>query len=276
MSSSAQPRSDLGILVLLAYQGFVRQLHADMAGRGHDDLGRSDGLVFRMLHAGPRTVSDMAARLEITKQGMAQIVEDGLLAGALGFSTSRTMLHRAVDGEVVPGTYANRDELLGIGEGLARAGHGVFEMASDLNPCAEEFAWMKDVSIQTGMPVSFALLQSPLDDEGWRDQLARTEAANAEGARVTAQIALRGTGVVMNWRTTVHPFLTRASWKAIADKPWAEQLADGDWGAGRLGNRRVMRNHFAGVSPTGYYPGGAPEGQMGYALKKYDIPLKKL
>jgi N-acyl-D-aspartate/D-glutamate deacylase len=156
---------------------------------------------------------------------MARIVEEGLRAGALGFSTSRTMLHRAVDGEVVPGTYANRDELLGIGEGLARAGHGVFEMASDLNPCAEEFAWMKDLSKKTGLPVSYALLQSPLDDEGWRDQLARTEAANAEGARVTAQIALRGTGIVMNWRTSVHPFTTRASWKAIAEKPWPEQLA---------------------------------------------------
>jgi DNA-binding MarR family transcriptional regulator len=76
MSSDAQPRSDLGIQLLLAYQGFVRQLHADMAGRGHDDLGRSDGLVFRMLHGGPRTVSDLASRLEITKQGMGQIIED--------------------------------------------------------------------------------------------------------------------------------------------------------------------------------------------------------
>jgi DNA-binding MarR family transcriptional regulator len=76
MSSSVQPRSDLGIQLLLAYQGFVRQLHADMARRGHDDLGRSDGVVFRMLNAGPRTVSDLALRLDITKQGMAQIVED--------------------------------------------------------------------------------------------------------------------------------------------------------------------------------------------------------
>ncbi len=76
MCAAPQPRSDLGIQLLLAYQGFVRQLHADMARRGHDDLGRSDGVVFRMLHAGPRTVSDLAARLEITKQGMAQIIED--------------------------------------------------------------------------------------------------------------------------------------------------------------------------------------------------------
>jgi len=165
----------------------------------------------------PATPADIAA--------MASIVEHGLRAGALGFTTSRTVLHRAVDGNVVPGTYADRAELLGIGEGIARAGHGVFEMASDLNPCGEEFAWMKDLSIATGMPVSFALLQSPLDDEGWRDQLARTEAANAEGARVTAQVALRGTGVLLNWRGTAHPFITRASWVAIAALPWDEQLA---------------------------------------------------
>jgi len=165
----------------------------------------------------PATPADIAA--------MASIVEEGLTAGALGFTTSRTVLHRSVDGNVVPGTYADRAELLGIGEGIARAGHGVFEMASDLNPCGEEFAWMKDVSIATGMPVSFALLQSPLDDEGWRDQLARTDAANAEGARVTAQVALRGTGVLLNWRGTAHPFVTRASWTTIAALPWDEQLA---------------------------------------------------
>lgn len=76
MADATQPRSDLGILVLLAYQGFVRQLHADMADRGYDDLGRSDGVMFRMLHGGPRTVSDLAGRLEITKQGAAQIVDD--------------------------------------------------------------------------------------------------------------------------------------------------------------------------------------------------------
>lgn len=76
MTAPAQPGPDLGILVLLAYQGFVRQLHAAMAERGYDDIGRSDGVVFRMLHNQPRTVSDLASRLEITKQGAAQIIED--------------------------------------------------------------------------------------------------------------------------------------------------------------------------------------------------------
>lgn len=76
MPAAAQPRSDLGILVLLAYQGFVHLLHSAMAERGHDDLGRSDGVVFRMVAARPRTVSELAAGMEITKQGAAQIVED--------------------------------------------------------------------------------------------------------------------------------------------------------------------------------------------------------
>lgn len=76
MPRSAQPASDLGILVLLGYQGFVRRLHDAMAERGYDDIGRSDGVVFRLLNAGPRTVSDLAAVLEISKQGTAQIVED--------------------------------------------------------------------------------------------------------------------------------------------------------------------------------------------------------
>ncbi|RNL81062.1 MarR family winged helix-turn-helix transcriptional regulator [Nocardioides marmorisolisilvae] len=70
------PRSDLGILLLVAYQAFVRGLHEEMASHGYDDLGSSDGVVFRLLHAEPRTVSDLAGRLGISKQGAAQIVED--------------------------------------------------------------------------------------------------------------------------------------------------------------------------------------------------------
>jgi len=76
MAAAGQPPSDLGILVLVAYQGFVRQLHADMAERGFDDLGRSDGVVMRVLHGRGRTVSELSTLMEITPQGTAQIVED--------------------------------------------------------------------------------------------------------------------------------------------------------------------------------------------------------
>src|SRR3954449_12538087 len=67
---------DLGILVALAYQEFVSELHADLAERGFDDLARSDGYVFRALDAEPLTTSALAERLGISKQGAGQLVED--------------------------------------------------------------------------------------------------------------------------------------------------------------------------------------------------------
>lgn len=75
MSSDAQAL-DLGILLALGYQEFVRQLRANLAEQGFDDLGRSDGFVFRALNATSMTVSELADRLEISKQGAGQIIED--------------------------------------------------------------------------------------------------------------------------------------------------------------------------------------------------------
>ena len=81
------------------------------------------------------------------------------------------MLHLSKDGEPVPGTFANKDELLGIADGMQRGGHGVFEMASDLNPAEKEFGWMAEMSQKTGLPVTYALLQNPMDKDSWRTLL---------------------------------------------------------------------------------------------------------
>ena len=82
-------------------------------------------------------------------EAMAALVKEGLEAGAVGFSTSRTILHRAKDGEVVPGTNAEDKEVLGIGRMLGEVGHGVFEVASDLAPAQDELAWMKRLGRET-------------------------------------------------------------------------------------------------------------------------------
>ncbi|HZX03035.1 MarR family winged helix-turn-helix transcriptional regulator [Kribbella sp.] len=74
MTLSGKP--DLGILLLLADQEFVRALRGRMAAQGYDDQGRSDGFVFRTLADGPTTISRLAERLEITKQGAGQIADD--------------------------------------------------------------------------------------------------------------------------------------------------------------------------------------------------------
>ena len=173
-------------------------------------------------------MGDRGARNEAANDddiaAMAAIVREGVAAGALGFSTSRTMLHLSKDGEPVPGTFANKAELMGIGRALGEAGHGVFEMASDMTPAVEEFNWMKELSAETGLPVTYALLQSPVEADKWRDMLALTDAARAEGADVTAQIACRPTGLVLGWQSTVHPFVSRAAYRAIADLPFDQRL----------------------------------------------------
>ncbi|MGD9966874.1 MAG: amidohydrolase family protein [Hyphomonadaceae bacterium] len=156
---------------------------------------------------------------------MSRIVEEGLRAGALGFSTSRTILHRSVDGELVPGTTATKEELVGIGRAMGRVGHGVFEMASDLRRDWNEFEWMGELSRETGLPVTFAALQSIAKELPLDEQISEMRAQNAKGANIVAQIALRGNGVIMAWRGTIHPFRFRPAWQEIRDLPWAEQLA---------------------------------------------------
>ena len=155
---------------------------------------------------------------------MSAIVEEGLRAGALGFSTSRTVLHKSIDGELVPGTTATEEELIGIGRAMGRAGHGVFELASDLLPEWNEFDWMGDLSRETGLPVSFTALQSPLKALSFEQQIATMRRENEAGANIKAQVSLRGTGLVLGWRATFHPFSFKPSWLEIAELPWEEQL----------------------------------------------------
>lgn len=156
---------------------------------------------------------------------MAAIVEDGVRAGALGFSTSRTVLHRSIDGEVVPGTTATKEELIGIGRAMGRVGHGVFEMASDMRREWDEFGWMGALSRETGLPCTYAALQSIAKEMPLSEQIAAMRAENDNGANIVAQIALRGNGIIMAWQGTVHPFRLRPSWQAIAELPWEQQRA---------------------------------------------------
>ncbi len=156
---------------------------------------------------------------------MSRIVEEGVRAGALGFSTSRTILHKSVDGELVPGTSATADELVKIGRAMGRVGYGVFEMASDLRREWNEFEWMGQLSRETGLPVTFAALQSIAKDLPLEEQITEMRAQNDNGANIVAQIALRGNGIIMAWQGTIHPFLFRPAWAEIADLPWADKLA---------------------------------------------------
>lgn len=160
---------------------------------------------------------------------MAALVKEGIAAGALGFSTSRTIVHRAVDGEPVPGTFAAEDEIFGIGQALKSLCAGVFELApagamgEDLAAPEREVALMRRLSAAIARPISFALLQVDAAPDQWREILRLAAEANAEGADLRPQVAGRALNVLLGFQT-FHPFSKRPTYMAIADLPLAERI----------------------------------------------------
>jgi N-acyl-D-aspartate/D-glutamate deacylase len=164
-------------------------------------------------------------------EAMAAIVREGIAAGALGFSTSRTIMHRAVDGEPVPGTFAAEDELFGIGRVLGELGTGLFELApagvmgEDLAAPQREVDWMRRLSAAIGRPVSFALAQHNLAPDQWREILRLAHEANADGADLRAQVAGRPLNMLVGFQT-FHPFRWRPTYMKLADLPLAERIVE--------------------------------------------------
>jgi N-acyl-D-aspartate/D-glutamate deacylase len=162
---------------------------------------------------------------------MAAIVKEGIEAGALGFSTSRTIVHRALDGEPVPGTFAAEDELFGIGQVLGELGTGVFEVAGagaageDIAAPLKEMDWMRRLSAHIGRPVTFAMVQVDPAPDLWRELLELALKATEEGAQVYPQVAGRPFGMLMGLQTERHPWVAKAAYLEIADLPLAERAA---------------------------------------------------
>lgn len=158
---------------------------------------------------------------------MADIVQEGLEAGALGFSTSRTIFHKTKEGEYVPGTYAGAAEMFGIAEGMRKAGHGVLEMATDLTLKAgkPELDWIRDLSIRYGVPVSLLLFQNDEAPTKYRDLLAGIAEANAEGGKVYAQVSGRTAGLLLCLDGSLHPFQGKPSYRALLGLSHEERIA---------------------------------------------------
>jgi N-acyl-D-amino-acid deacylase len=152
---------------------------------------------------------------------MARVVREAIEAGALGFSTSRTLGHRAMDGEPVPGTFAAEDELFGIGREMAKAGRAVFELApmgaggEDIVAPMKEVDWMRRLSAETGLPVSYALLQIDKAPGLWRELMDESLRAYDEGSQLYPQVAGRPFGMLIGFQTH-HAFSKRPTFREVA------------------------------------------------------------
>ena len=161
---------------------------------------------------------------------MSDLVQEAIEAGALGVSTSRTIGHKAMDGEPVPGTFAAEDELFGLGQGLVRGGGGIFELAPagaaglDLIAPHKEMSWMRRLSAEMECPVTFALVEVQAQPDLWRELMEESLRALDEGAQVFPQVAARPFGLLVGLQTH-HIFAKRPSYVALADLPMEERVA---------------------------------------------------
>jgi N-acyl-D-aspartate/D-glutamate deacylase len=155
---------------------------------------------------------------------MRAIVADGLKAGAAGFSTSRTLAHRTVAGELTPSYGAAHRELIGIGQALSASPGAAFQMITDWDNLDAEFAALTAIVRDNSARGTFTLLQNDLRPEMWRDVVAHLDAANAAGAQITAQAIARPIGVLMGLDASMHTFRYRPTYKTFAHLPLAEKV----------------------------------------------------
>jgi N-acyl-D-aspartate/D-glutamate deacylase len=167
----------------------------------------------------PATADDVAA--------MRQLACEAMRAGALGFSTSRTTVHRTVKGEPTPSLRASEQELTGIALGLADAGSGVIELVSDFKTAdlLNEFSMIRRVVERSRRPLSMTLLQAHPAPKNWRGILSLIETANKDGLQIKAQVAPRPIGVLLGMQGTLNPFASHDAVLAIRDRPLAERIA---------------------------------------------------
>ncbi|TWS97829.1 amidohydrolase family protein [Reyranella sp. CPCC 100927] len=169
----------------------------------------------------PATATDMAA--------MASMVEEGLEAGALGFTTSRSLFHRTPDGALTPTITAAEEELAAIARGMGRIGKGVIQLLDDFQDTtadgATEFAMLRRLVTLSRRPLSFTLLDISLYPGRWETLLREVERANRDGLPIRGQVAARPVAILYGLELSFHPFSTCPSYRAIADLPLPQKLA---------------------------------------------------
>ena len=142
---------------------------------------------------------------------MAVLVREGVEAGALGFSSSKTLLHKDIHGEYMPGTFSGNDEMLALGLGMKGLKNSVFELVSDHLGDDKEWAWVTDFQKQTGLTVTLIATTAPAYENGKMYKLA--EQARAEGREIRPQAAGRPTGVLHGLQSSFNAFVGHPTWR---------------------------------------------------------------
>jgi N-acyl-D-aspartate/D-glutamate deacylase len=156
---------------------------------------------------------------------MARLAREGVEAGALGFTTSRTINHRTSLGEPTPTLKAEADELVGIAMALGEAGKGVLQAVSDFIDLDGEIELFHRMAAASGRPISVSIAQGPRTPDDWRDELDAFATSTAAGVTMRGQVGARAVGLMLGLEATLHPFMFSPAYEDIADLPLAERVS---------------------------------------------------
>ncbi|MDM9559650.1 N-acyl-D-amino-acid deacylase family protein [Bordetella petrii] len=158
-------------------------------------------------------------------QEMRRIMREALLAGAVGFSTSRSFLHKYDERKYPPGTFATDEEISALGSVLGEVGHGVFQMTANHPAMEAEMPWLEHLAKSNKLPVLFNLQQTDAAPDVWK-QIKRTlDRARDAGIPLIAGISGRPLGILFSWESTLHPFIAHPTYVAMQDMPFDQKLA---------------------------------------------------
>ena len=217
---------------------------------------------------GERCNSDYAPTKEEVNQ-MAELVREGVEAGALGFSSSKTLLHKDIKGEYMPGTFSGNEEMLALGLGMKGLNNSVFELVSDHLGEDEEWQWVKDFQKQTGLTVTLIATTAPAYKNNKMYNLA--EQARIEGYEIRPQAAGRPTGVLHGLQSSFHVFVGHPTWRrelaSLNHKELVARLRDPATKKKILSEETTIKNELlqdipslmAQVFPLGENPNYEPE-----------------
>lgn len=165
---------------------------------------------------------EVATAGEIAEMG--EVVRRAIEAGALGFSTSRTIKHRDVRGVITPSITAHADELVGIASAVGSTGTGVVQGISDFVDFETEFEMFRLMAEASGRTTSITVEQQDARPDWWRQLLDGVSAAQDAGLDMRGQVPPRATGVLMGLTATLNPFLLSPAYRALSKLPLDERL----------------------------------------------------
>ncbi len=192
-----------------------------------DRLPRDIDLCTLLPHAALRVyvMGERAIQHEQANQAdiarMRDLTREAMEAGAFGFSTSRTISHKTLAGDLTPTLRAHEDELTGIAMGMKEAGSGFLEIVSDWNePSPEgEFAVLRRVVEKSGRTAVFSLTQRHDRPDFWRDLMRMSNEARADGLSIRPVAAPRPIGILLGLEGSQNPFSGTRTYRSIAHLP---------------------------------------------------------